>query len=135
MNCPKCNASIDYHFSTTCEQCQAELPCLTSPTESVEISSPANVPKRSLSITECVRKAFLVLVTSVMGTVVGTISMYALAHVYYRIFVFDPVAPPSCGDGMAVVAILFTLAGAYLGCAGGSIIGYKFRLSPDPLAE
>ena len=59
--------------------------------------------------------------------------MYALARVFYRMFLYDPTRG-GCGHGMELF-ITAILTGAFLGCAGGSIAGYKFRLSPDPLAE
>lgn len=134
MNCPKCAKSIEYRFSAVCPNCQTELPATNSALECFEPVVPLQSKKRNLSIGQHVGNALVVLITAATCTVGGAVMMYGLAGILYRTFLSGPVDSAGCARGMAV-AMLSIVIGAFLGCTGGSIVGYKSRnWSPKQLS-
>jgi hypothetical protein len=135
MNCPRCDTSIEYRFSTICPNCQTELPSFNPAIECFEPFAPLQTKKRKLSIGHHVGNALVVIITAVTCTVGGAVMMYGLAGILYRTFLSGPVGTHNCSRGMAL-GMLSILLGAFLGCTGGSIVGFKARRwSPQQLSD
>jgi len=136
MNCPKCNGSVDYRFSTVCAHCQAELSCVDPGAMPPLVPVVLDTQTPGVGLPRKVANAVLIVLTAGMCTLGGGTFMYAFCAVFgilHRTFFYDPAGPHSCGDGLAFL-VLSVLTGGFLGCITGTLVSYKscmFRVKTD----
>ena len=124
MNCPKCDAPIDYRFCTDCPQCESELTPIGPAQDCVSTSQ---CKEFKLSPGDHVANAVLVLMCSGLGSVLGAVMSYlSCGAVYLMLFRSTGNGSLDCSRGTAV-AVLSILFGGLIGGSGGSVLGYRNR--------
>ena len=83
MNCPKCNAPIDYRFCTDCPQCESELTPKGPAEDCVSTSQSVEIKELKLSPGDHVANAVLVLMCSGLGSVLGAVMSYICCGAVY----------------------------------------------------
>ena len=137
MNCPSCNARIDYRFLTNCAYCDCE----------VERASLAqNNPIPDLQLTPSVEENLTwkkgltnlayVFASAIAGMISGAVVVYVTVGIAYVTFFSGGGGNPSqaCARGMAI-GFLSVLSGAFLGTVGGSVFAVKRPLCKMPSNE
>ncbi len=130
MNCPNCGAPPDYRFSTRCSYCESDL---STANESPNSLTTLPTAKDRRALFRHAADALVILLSSSICTIAGAVLAYCAGGLTYLMF-FVPHRPNSCGEGAAVM-VLSVLAGGFLGCIGGSIVGYKIRFESETAAK
>ena len=134
MNCPKCDAPIDYRFCTDCPQCQSELTPTGPAEDCVSTSQRTETKGFKLSPGDHVANAVIVLMCSGLGSVLGAVMSYICSGAVYLMLFTSTGSSADCSRGTAF-AMLSILFGGFLGGSGGTIFGYRNRPVCAPSAS
>lgn len=124
MNCPNCDAPPDYRFATKCSYCESDLSTSEELPESFTTLSTA---KDRQALLGHAADALVILLSSFICTVAGAVLAYCAGGLTY----FVALAPNGLDASDSAVVSLSILAGGFLGCVGGAIIGYQNRFPPQ----
>ena len=122
MNCPYCTAPTDYRFVTACSYCESELSAPGDPD-----NDDCTVESRESRLTiigKYAMNVLFVLLCAGFGSFIAGVVLGITGGVALTEFVRTGDPSHDCAASSAVTGLSF-LAGAYLGCIGGTIVGYK----------
>ena len=129
MNCPSCNANIDYRFATNCAYCDCEV----EQANLLKVDSVADLQsesiERNVDWQERVLNIAYIFASSIVCMISGAVVVYfAAALAYLTVFSGGGGNPgEECARGTAI-GFLSLVFGGYLGTVGGSVFAIKHSL-------